>query len=60
MTEPGAPTLLKVVHLLLTFGADPGLEDEDGDTAESFARQKGATAVVELLKSPPAADRTKD
>jgi ankyrin repeat protein len=43
----------KVVRLLLSHGADPSLKDEDGDTAESFARQKGHPVVAELLKNPP-------
>lgn len=42
---------LDVVKILLEFGADPVLKDVDGDTAESFARQKGHTEVVEYLKS---------
>lgn len=46
---------LEVVRLLLIHGADPSLVDEDGDTAASFARQKGHTAVVTLLENPPAA-----
>lgn len=48
---------LDVVRLLLEHGADPSLEDEDGDTAASFAREKGHSAVVELLENPP---RTSD
>ena len=44
---------LKVVQLLLKHGADRTLKDKDGDTAESFAQQKGHPAVVELLKEPP-------
>ena len=44
---------MKVVQLLLKHGADPTLKDKDGDTAESFARQKGHSAVAELLKSTP-------
>jgi ankyrin repeat protein len=44
---------LEVVRVLLEHGADPALEDEDGDTAESFARQKGHASVVELLQHPP-------
>ncbi len=50
---------LKVVGLLLTYGADPSLKDKDGDTAESFAREKGHTAVVEMLENPPPAMRKK-
>jgi ankyrin repeat protein len=41
---------LQVVRLLLDHGADPRLLDKDGDTAESFARQKGHVAVEVLLK----------
>lgn len=37
------------VKLLLKHGADSALKDIDGDTAESFAAQKGHTAIVELL-----------
>jgi ankyrin repeat protein len=44
---------MKVVQLLLKHGADPTLKDKDGDTAESFARQKGHSAVAELLKDTP-------
>ena len=43
----------EVVRLLLEHGADPGLKDKDGDTAASFARENGHTAVVELLENPP-------
>jgi len=43
----------KVVRLLLSHGADPTLKDKDGDTAESFAQQKGHSAVAELLKNLP-------
>ena len=46
---------LEVVRLLLAHGADPDLKDVDGDTAESFAEQKGHPAVVELLRNPPPA-----
>ena len=45
---------LEVVRLLLERGADPRLLDKDGDTAESFARQKGHKAVEVLLKGSPA------
>lgn len=49
---------LEVVRLLLAHGADRKIEDQDGDTAESFARQKGHADVVELLRKAPAdADR---
>ena len=44
---------LEVVRVLLQHGADPALKDEDDDTAESFALEKGHSAVVELLRNPP-------
>jgi len=46
---------MEVVRLLLAHGANPDLVDKDGDTAASFARQKGHTAVVALLEQPPPA-----
>jgi ankyrin repeat protein len=42
---------VEIVRLLLAHGADPALVDVDGDTAESFARQKGHAAVLGLLKN---------
>jgi ankyrin repeat protein len=45
---------LEVVRWLLIYGADPDIQDRDGDTAESFAEEKGHAAVVSLLKNPPA------
>lgn len=42
---------LEVVELLLRNNADKTLQDVDGDTAESFARQKGHAEVVKLLQS---------
>lgn len=42
---------LEVVELLLKHNADMTLQDVDGDTAESFARQKGHAEVVKLLQS---------
>jgi ankyrin repeat protein len=44
----------EVVRWLLIYGADPDIQDRDGDTAESFAEEKGYAAVVSLLKNPPA------
>ncbi len=38
-----------VVRVLLEHGADKDLEDKDGDTALSFARQNGHSEVIELL-----------
>lgn len=44
---------LEVVRLLLVHGADKSLTDKDGDTAKSFAQQKGHRSVVLLLDNPP-------
>ena len=46
---------VEVVRLLLTHGAKVDLVDKDGDSATSFATQKGHNAVVALLENPPAA-----
>ena len=47
----------KVIKLLLDHGADASLKDKDGDTAESFAKQKGHPEVVELLgKASPSSE----
>ena len=50
---------VEVVRLLLLRGADPTLKDEDGDTARSFAIQKGHPEVAALLDDPPSL-RTED
>ena len=44
---------VEVVRHLLEHGADRSLEDTDGDTALTFARQKGHTEVVALLEKTP-------
>jgi ankyrin repeat protein len=44
---------LEVVRHLLDHGADRSLEDTDGDTALTFARQNGHAEVVKLLENPP-------
>jgi ankyrin repeat protein len=44
---------LEVARLLLIHRANAALKDKDGDTALSFAEQKGHAAVVSLLKNPP-------
>ena len=44
---------LEVVRLLLVHGAAQHVKDKDGDTAKSFAQQKGHRAVVMLLDNPP-------
>lgn len=51
---------LEVVRLLLVHGANAKLKDVDGDTAESFAEQKGHATVVDLLRHPPPRMGTKD
>jgi ankyrin repeat protein len=50
---------VEVVRVLLSHGADAKLKDVDGDTAESFASQKGHSAVVDLLRNPPPTVRQK-
>ena len=45
---------VEVVRQLLDHGADRSLEDEDGDTALTFARQNGHTEVVALLEKAAA------
>jgi len=42
---------VEIVRVLLDRGADRNLEDKDGDTALSFARQQGHTEVVVLLET---------
>ena len=42
-----------VVRVLLLNGAKVEMADKDGDTAGSFAREKGHAAVLELLEAQP-------
>ena len=42
---------VEIVNALLEKGADPTLKDKDGDTALSFAVQKGHDEVAEILKA---------
>lgn len=42
--------LSPVVELLLEAGADPAMKDIDGDTAATFARQRGFTALADKLQ----------
>ncbi len=42
---------IEIVRLLLDHGADRSLEDTDGDTALSFARENGHAEVVAMLES---------
>jgi ankyrin repeat protein len=44
------------IKLLLEHGADITLQDVDGDTAESFAAQKGHTVIVQILQDAAAAE----
>jgi ankyrin repeat protein len=46
---------VKMVRLLLENGAATDLEDNDGITAERYAREGGHSEVADLLKIPPAA-----
>ncbi len=41
---------LEVVQVLLEHGADKSVRDVDGDTAESFARQKGHLSVADYIR----------
>jgi len=41
---------IEVVRVLLLNGATVGTTDRDGDTASKFAREKGHTAVLQLLE----------
>lgn len=50
---------IEVVRLLLKHGANPNIVDKDGDTAESFARQKGHPDVEALLKGLSSAENEK-
>ena len=43
----------KMVQLLLENGASAELEDNDGITAERYAREGGHSEVADLLKNPP-------
>jgi ankyrin repeat protein len=45
--------LLEVARVLLFNGAAVDIIDRDGDTAKKFAREKGHTAMLELLESQP-------
>ena len=44
---------LEVARVLLLNGASVDTIDRDGDTAKKFAREKGHTAMLELLESQP-------
>lgn len=45
-----------VVRVLLLNGASVDVIDRDGDTAKKFAREKGHSAVLQLLANPPVKD----
>ena len=44
---------LEVARLLLVYGAATEIIDRDGDTARSFALEKGHSAIIQLLDNPP-------
>ena len=46
-----AEGLSPVVDILLEHGADPAMKDKDGDTAASFARTRGFTALADKLQT---------
>ncbi len=43
--------LSPIVDILLKAGADPSMKDVDGDTAASFARNRGFTALADHLQT---------
>lgn len=47
-----------LVQLLLRLGADPGLADNKGQTALTFARKKGYADVAELLSAASSSPRS--
>src|SRR5712691_9041518 len=42
--------LVELAHLLLDHGADPTARDDDGHTPADIARQRGHTAVLDVLE----------
>ncbi|NOU35765.1 MAG: ankyrin repeat domain-containing protein [Kiritimatiellaceae bacterium] len=46
-----AEGLSPIVDILLEKGADPKLKDKDNDTAASFARKRGFTALADKLQA---------
>lgn len=48
-----------VVAALLAAGADPGMQDADGDSARDFATQRGHTALAELIAEAQEAGKTR-
>lgn len=46
-----AEGLSPIVDILLEAGADPALMDKDDDTASSFARKRGFTALADRLQA---------
>lgn len=51
LLEPLYQTGLDVVRLLLAYGANPNVQDEQGRTPLEWARQKGCQARIELLRA---------
>ena len=51
LQEAAANGALDLVRVLLDRGADPAAADDNGRTAADWARDRGQTAVLELLES---------
>ena len=47
---------VKMVNQLLEHGADKGVKDRFGATAEVLAKKRGHADVVEILEVQPAAE----
>ncbi|MBO4405988.1 MAG: ankyrin repeat domain-containing protein [Alphaproteobacteria bacterium] len=45
--------LLKIIELLIKYGANKNVKDEDGKTALMIAKEKGETKVAKLLLKEP-------
>lgn len=52
LQEAAANGAVDLVGLLLERGADPAARDENGRTAADWARERGQTAVLEILEGP--------
>lgn len=51
LQEAAANGALDLVRLLLEHGADPAATDDNGRTAADWARERGQTAVLEMVAS---------
>ena len=50
LQEAAANGAVDLVRLLLEHGADPAARDDNGRTAADWARERGQTAVLEILE----------